>query len=97
MSFFGSWHGGCNITRWRVSFSDFILVNSQSRNVLLMDAAIYNPLIHQQMAFDDKTKRDVWKKATPVTGVNSDTWRKDQCGAWIFYKSLLLLFLTSFF
>ena len=83
MSFFGSWHGSCNITRWRASFSDFILVNSQSRNVLLMDAAIYNPLIHQQMAFDDKTKRDVWKKATPVTGVNSDTWRKDQCGAWI--------------
>ena len=35
------------------------------------------------MAFDDKTKRDVWKKATQVTGADSDTWRKDQCGAWI--------------
>ncbi len=40
MSFFGSWHGSCNITRWRASFSDFILANSQSRNVLLMDAAL---------------------------------------------------------
>ena len=25
----------------------------------------------------------IWEKATPVQGVDSNKWRKDQCGAWI--------------
>ncbi|MGQ1948716.1 HNH endonuclease signature motif containing protein [Geofilum sp. OHC36d9] len=33
--------------------------------------------------FNDNTKRQVWNKAQIVPGVNSNTRRKDICGAWI--------------
>lgn len=33
--------------------------------------------------FSNETIQQVWEKATPVSGNDSDKWRKDQCGAWI--------------
>lgn len=33
--------------------------------------------------FNDITKRQVWNKAQVIPEVNSNTRRKDKCGAWI--------------
>lgn len=35
------------------------------------------------MSFNRETIKEVWRKATIVSGNNPDEWRKDQCGAWI--------------
>ena len=33
--------------------------------------------------FDQSMVRQVWAKATTVSGYDSSVWRKDQCSAWI--------------
>lgn len=33
--------------------------------------------------FDDSTIEDVWRKGRIVSGYDSNTWRKDACGAWM--------------
>ncbi len=38
------------------------------------------------MAFDQATIDSVWRKGAIVNGVDSNEWRKDECGAWIAYN-----------
>lgn len=35
--------------------------------------------------FDEKTQKEVWKKGESVQSYDPNTYRKDQCGAWIKY------------
>jgi 5-methylcytosine-specific restriction endonuclease McrA len=35
------------------------------------------------MDFDEQTEQAVWEKSYTVQGYDENTWRKDQCGAWI--------------
>ncbi len=35
------------------------------------------------MSFSKETIQEVWEKGTIVKNVDSNIWRKDQCGAWI--------------
>jgi hypothetical protein len=35
------------------------------------------------MAFNEETIQRVWEKARGLTEFPSETWRRDECGAWI--------------
>lgn len=37
------------------------------------------------MAFNEETKREVWKKGLIVEGYDATMFRKDACGAWIMW------------
>jgi 5-methylcytosine-specific restriction endonuclease McrA len=38
------------------------------------------------MAFSEEMIQAVWEKGTVVSGVDSNIYRKDECGAWIEFK-----------
>ncbi len=35
------------------------------------------------MSFSDSTVQNVWTKGLVVSGYDSNSWRKDRCGAWM--------------
>ena len=37
--------------------------------------------------FTHSTLSSIWFKAQPVVGYDSNTWRKDACGAWILWSA----------